>query len=241
MPPQQNNQPFQPYPVLASATPQKTAPKKSKSLIWIIALSLCVLLLLGALGFGYWAYSSRQDYKNNSDKKSLAAVTIAVDKESTKKDNEFTEKEKNPLKTYLGPAAFGSIEIQYPKTWSAYVTETDKGARPINGFFHPLFVPDIQGQTAFALRIEVTNQSYDQEMKQFDAKVKGGKVTVSPYAAKNVPGTPGARVTGELSPDKKGIMVLLPIRDKTIKIYTESQQFAGDFDKIILANLKFVP
>jgi len=36
-------------------------------------------------------------------------------------------------------------------------------------------------------------------------------------------------------------MILLPLRDKTLKISTESQQFVGDFDNIILANLKFVP
>ncbi len=242
MPPQQNNQPFQSYPVSAEPQALSAKTKKSKkSLILLLALIVCVLLLLGALGFGLWAYNSQQDYKNNSDKKSEAAVTIAVEKESTRKDNEFTEKEKNPFKTYLGPAAFGSIEIQYPKTWSAFVIETDKGAKPINGFFHPGFVPDTLGQTAFALRLEVTNQSFEQEMKQFESKVKAGKVTVSPYSAKNVPGTPGARVSGEISQDKQGTIILLPSRDKTIKIYTESQQFVGDFDNIILANLKFVP
>lgn len=241
MPPQQNNQPFQPYNVPAGASPQKSVQKKSKSLVLLIALILSVILLLGSVGFGVWAYGSQQDYKNNSDKKSEAAVAIAVEKESTRKDNEFTEKEKNPLKTYKGPAAYGSLEIQYPKTWSAYVVETDKGAKPIDGFFHPSFVPNTQGETAFALRIEVTNQSYDQEMKQFDSKVKAGKVSVSPYEAANVPGTPGAKVTGEITTGQQNVMVLLPIRDKTIKIYTESQQFAGDFNNIILANLKFVP
>lgn len=241
MPPSQINAPFQPYSVPPSVPVQNMKPKKSKSFVLIFALVLCVLLLLGALSFGLWAYGSQQDYKKNSDKKSEAAVTIAVEKESTRKDNEFTEKEKNPLKTYQGPSAYGSLEIQYPKTWSAYIVETDKGTKPIDGYFHPNFVPNIQGETAFALRIEVSNQSYDQEMKQFDPKVKAGKVSVSPFVAKNVPETLGARVLGEINLGQQNVMILLPIRDKTIKIYTESQQFIGDFDNIILANLKFVP
>lgn len=202
---------------------------------------MCVVLFIAAASFGIWAYGSRQDYKQNTDKKIAAAVEVAVQEESTRKDNEFVEKEKSPLKTYQGAAAYGSLGISYPKTWSAYVVETDKGNTPIDGYFHPNFVPGLQSQTAFALRVQVSNQSYDQEMKQFESKVKSGAVAVTPYISKNVPTVTGARVDGEINQGQKNSMVLLPIRDKTIKISTESQQFLSDFNDIVLANLKFVP
>ncbi len=242
MPPSQTNQPFQPYPTPAGHPAQMPAKhKKAGSLGLIVALVLFILLFLGAASFGLWAYASRQDYKANSDQKSAKAVEIAIQQESTRKDNEFLEKEKNPLKTYQGPAAYGSLSINYPKTWGAYVVEADRAAMPVDGYFHPNFVPGVQSQTAFALRVQVSSQSYEQEMKQFDGKVKSGKVTVTPFVAKNVPGVTGARVDGEINQGQKNSMILLPIRDKTIKISTESQQFIGDFNNIILANLKFVP
>lgn len=216
-------------------------PKKRQGLGLIVPLVLSVILLLASLGFGIWAFTSRADYKNNSDKKSADAVALAVQRESSRKDKEFVEKEKLPLKKYLGPAAFGTLEISYPKTWSAFITELDKGSTPVDGYFHPNFVPGLQSGTAFALRMQVTSQAYDQEMKQFETKGKTGKVKITAYSPKNVAGVVGARVDGEISTGHQGTMILLPLRDKTIKIYTESQQFVGDFNSIILENLKFIP
>ena len=43
----------------------------------LIPLILVVVLFLGAAGFGFWAFSSREDYKNNSDAKVAVAVTAA--------------------------------------------------------------------------------------------------------------------------------------------------------------------
>jgi hypothetical protein len=39
-----------------------------------VSLIFTVILLLGSLGFGFWAFSSREDYKNHSDAKSAAAA-----------------------------------------------------------------------------------------------------------------------------------------------------------------------
>ncbi len=207
----------------------------------IISLILFILLFLAATGFGLWAFTGRQQYKNDSDKISAKAVEAAIQQEDSKKDNEFTEKEKNPLKSYQGPETYGSLDISYPKTWAAYIIQTDRATIPVDGYLHPNYVPGVGSGTAYALRVQVTSQSYEQEMKQFEGKVKAGKVTVSAYAPKNVSGVSGSRVDGEINTGQKDSMVVLPLRDKTIKISTESQEFVKDFDTIILANLKFVP
>jgi len=186
----------------------------------------------------------RQDYKDNSDKKVSAAVEIAKKQTETAKDNEFVEKEKNPLRHYTGPSAYGSVDVQYPKTWSAYVTESTNGATPIIGYFHPSFVPSIvtgQASNSFALRLEVVNTSYDQALRQFESFVKQGKIKVTPYKAPKVPNVLGARLDGEIVTGKQGSMVLIPLRDKTLKIWTEANNFKGDFDNIIMANIVFVP
>lgn len=208
---------------------------------FIITIIVLTLLLLSAIGFAIWAYAGMIDYKDNSDQKSAKAVAIAVQKEDSKKDKEFLEKEKQPLKTYLGPETYGGLSIQYPKTWSGFVTQTDKGSTPIDGYFYPNVVPGIQGGTNFALRAQVSSQSYDVEMKNMEARVKSGKVTAAPAVLPNVPGVNGTRFTGEVNQGQKSVLVVFPLRDKTIKIWTETPEFLNDFDTIILPNFKFTP
>lgn len=204
----------------------------------LIALIFVLLMFFGALGFGYWAYAQRTDYKDNVDEKVNTAVEVAKKETATEKDNEFIQREKQPLKEYAGPASFGSISLKYPKTWSAFVDE-EGSSSPIDGYFHPNFVPNIKGNTTFALRLEVTNSTYAEEIKNFDSSVKNGEAKAKPYKPVNADNIIGTRITGKISSDKTGVMILLPLRDKTIKIWTESDQFVPDFENNILKNFKF--
>lgn len=207
----------------------------------IIPFVLTTLLLFGALAFGAWAFSERATYKNDAQKLIDKQVAIAKQAVSTAKDKEFVEKEKIPTKTYSGPATFGSVSFSYPKTWSAYIDETGKGGTPLDGYLHPSFVPAIDSGTAFALRVQVSEKSYDEELKNLESDVKAGKITVTPYRAEKVPDVLGSKIEGELNDGQKDIMVVFPLRDKTIKISTEAASFTGDFNSIILKSLTFVP
>lgn len=215
--------------------------KNHASLGWIIAVVVLSLLLLGAVGFGYWAFKERSTYKNETDKIVAKEVALTEQRVSSEKDKQFLEDEKRPTRPYTGPSTFGSVQIEYPKTWSAFITESGTGGTPIDGYLHPNFVPGVQSGTQFALRLEVVQRTYDDVLKQFDSKVRQGKVSVSPFRADNVPDVLGARVEGEINQGQKNLMVLFPIRDKTLKISTESESFFKDFNDIILKTLKFVP
>lgn len=215
-------------------------PKKSLNTL-MIPFILTLVFLLFTIGFAFWAFTQMQEYKNKSDQKSAQAVSLAEKKLEAKKEAEFAEREKNPFKEYRGSATFGSVVIQYPKTWSAYITESDRGTVPIDGYMHPNYVPGLQTETAFALRFQVSNTSYDQELKKYDSDAKSGKVKVSPASAPKVPNVAGVKIEGEVERGKRGTVVLFPVRDKTLRIITESEQFNKDFNDIILANLVFVP
>lgn len=206
--------------------------------ILLIPLILAVVFFFAALGFGLWAFSSRQDYKNNVDAKIATAVEIGQKETATEKDNEFIEREKQPLKEYKGPASAGTISIKYPKTWSAYIDEADN---KLDAYFHPNYVPGIDGDIAYALRVEVTDKTYSEELKTFDSAVKQGTAKAAPYKPVNVDSVVGTQITGDIGDQKTGTLVLLPLRDKTIKIWTEADQFNNDFTNNILANFKFVP
>ncbi len=205
----------------------------------LIPLIMVVILLLAAGAFGVWAYMERQDYKNNVDQKIAAAVEVAKRQLSSEKDNEFLEREKEPLKEYKGPAAYGSLVIKYPKTWGAYVSENASGNTPVDGYFNPVFVPGVTGENSYALRAQIANSAYAQEIKRFDSQVKTGKVSATPYIPANVPGVTGMRFDGEIMPNKVGSMVVVPMRDKTLKLWTESNNYLGDFNNIILPNYTF--
>ena len=237
MPP--NNMYPSPGPTFDPTQPIKKSRKHLNGLL--VPLVLTVLLLMGALGFGGWAFVSMQDYKNNSDKKVDVAVQIAKEENTAENEAAFAEREKEPLKDYKGPASFGSVAIKYPKTWSAFITELDKGGTPVDGYFHPNYVPGLQSGTSFALHLQVTSLVYADELKKFDSDAKAGRVKVTAIAVDNVPGVTGVRIDGEIERGKQGSLVLLPMRDKTLKVSTETEQFKNDFNTIILKHLSFIP
>lgn len=238
--PQVPGQPYSPYPPpqMQQPMPNYGASRPGPSKLKLIVIVLFALLFLSVAGFGLWAFMERNDYKNNFDKKLAAALAKGIEENNARKEAEYQEREKYPLVEYKGPSAFGSLSVKYPKTWSAFVTENDRSTTPVDGYFHPNFVPGLQSGTAFALHIEVIEADYDKELKKFDASSKAGRVKVTPI---QLSGIAGARVDGEFAKDKKGSVVLFQLRDKTVKITTESETFLGDFNDIILKNLTFVP
>lgn len=208
---------------------------------WLIAFIFTFIVFLAAAGFGFWAYMGKQDYKENVDAKIVVAVDKAVAVNSKKQEAEFLEREKEPLRIYNGPEAYGSVSISYPKTWSAYVDDSGKSSAPLDGSFNPKYVPGITSGASVALRVQVTNTKYAQSIKTFESAVKAGKATVVPYSLPKVPGIVGLRVDGEIMTGKQGSLIILPLRDKTITVWTEAAQFISDFNTIILPNLTFVP
>jgi hypothetical protein len=205
----------------------------------LLPLLVALLLLVGVAVFGVWAFGSRQDYKDNVDAKIATAVTAAKADEDKVKDAQFAEEQKNPLKTYTGPAAYGSVTINYPKTWSGYVSDTDGNDPFVDGYFSPGVVPDTQDQkSSFAFRVQVSSQSYSESLQSFQNQ-EG--VTIQPYSLPKVPTVVGVIVRGAIEQDRQGIMVILPLRNTTLKFWTESDAFTGDFNNIILPNASFSP
>lgn len=200
------------------------------------------VLFVAMSGFAIWAYLGRQDYKENTDQKVATAVEVAKEETATEKDNEFIEKEKLPFDDYQGPAAFGAVLIRYPKTWAAYVNESGKGRTSVDGYFHPKFVPATEMKSNYALRVQVLNTTYANELKRYDNGVKNGLIKTKPYTPEKVPTVTGIRLDGEIMSKVKGSMILVPMRDKTLKIWTEADQtYLKDFNENILPNYTFEP
>lgn len=210
-----------------------------------ISLTLAIILLIAAIGFGGWAFSSRQDYKNNVDTKISAAVTVAKQQQSAADQAQFTEEAKQPLKAYNGPQPYGSLVVNFPKNWSAYVDDTGTNAGGlVNGYFAPGTVPSVTTpNSVFALRVQVINQPYSQVVQSFSKQQQAGKLTVSAYALPKFPQNVGVEVSGLLNKkDTKTVtMVVIPLRSQTLEIWTQGSQYLSDFNSNILPNFSFSP
>jgi len=209
----------------------------------LLPLIIVVLLMIGAISFGAWAYASRQVYKNDTKQQIATAVSAAKQQQATQLNASFAQEEQSPLNTYTGPEAYGSLIIKYPKTWSAYVDDSGTDGTDINGYFYPGVIPSLTSTSSvFALRVQVLNTPYSQALQQYQSSGSAANaVSVAPYRLPLVPSVIGAEVTGQLTNGIVGTMVVLPIRSQTLEVWTESSQYLNDFNSIILPNLSFSP
>lgn len=220
-----------------------TSPGRGKS---ILVPAVLIILLIASLAFGGWAFSQMSTFKNDSDKKSAAAVAAAKNAQAAQLQAQFDEQSKSPNKTYKGSATYGSVTFDYPKTWSAYI-ETNNTSEPINGYFNPDVVPGLQSKTALALRVELLASDYSQVLQQYNSSFSQAKLTAKAYMPpkmQNVANvSAGTYLSGPINsadPTQSGAMVIIRVRDKTLKIYTESNQYLTDFTGV-LNSLTFAP
>lgn len=226
----------QPYPLTPPSTSQRKAP-----IALIVALVITLLMLLASVGYLLVVSGERDDYRNNVEAHVDEAVEASDRKTRAALEREFLVRERSPYRIYRGPTTYGQLQIFYPKTWSAAVDESASNNLPVNGYFHPSFVPSRRSDTAFALRVEVLEQSYRSILEDYESEARDGRVRISPYSAPKVPGVLGVRITGEIIRDMRGVLVLFPLRDKTIRISTLSPEYTDEFSSVILPNLVFAP
>ena len=205
--------------------------------VLLVPLVVASILLVATVGFAAWAFTERQSYKNDVDAKISTAVELNTKQVSDQKDNEFLEKEKFPLDSFEGSNQFGGIKVGYPKTWSAYITENEQNAEYI---FSPRFVTG-DPEAARPLRITIDNQPYDEMLTAYDGQLLNGEVRAKAFSLPKVRNVVGTRFDGTVEQGKQGTVILLPLRDKTIKISNEVPGLVNDFNKIILENLSFNP
>lgn len=194
------------------------------------------ILVLGLGSFSIWAYVNYNDQKDNVDQKISAAVATAKKQQSDEDATKFAEQEKQPTRKFTGPSDLGSVELSYPKTWSVYVDKDGGNNTSYESYFSPGVVPPISSKAPYALRVTVEKKGYEEVIQSYQSKVKKGELKSS---AITLQGQTGTRLDGNFSDTIKGSMVLFKVRDKTLEVYTQSDTFLSDYEKIILPSLSF--
>jgi hypothetical protein len=183
----------------------------------------------------YGKYTSERDNTQSN-------VTKAVEEQSVEIESqlrvEYEEKSQSPYEIYQAPSAYSSIRVTYPRTYSAYVIEKTSGTLPINGYFHPKTVPDVASKTNFALRMKLETKSYSSVINSYQRSVDNGDLKAT---AVLINGVRGVRFDGAITRDKSGALVVLPLRDKTLSLWMESNVYLKDFEDVIIKNLTFQP
>lgn len=208
-----------------------------------VVLGFVVLgvLCVGFMALSAWAVGERSTYKNKSDQLVASAIEANTTEVKARLEKEFAEKEKSPLETFVGPEEYGSIRVVHPKTWSIYAVKGD-GSNPLDVYMDQGVVQSVDAEGAtYALRLEVVDTSYASTLQSISSGVANGQTKVSPYKLPKNSKIIGSRIEGQLEDQKKGVLVVLPLRDKTIKIWTEGDKYKTDFDDIVMKNLTFVP
>ncbi|MDQ5913815.1 MAG: hypothetical protein QG623_434 [Patescibacteria group bacterium] len=209
----------------------------SPLLLGLVAVSL---MLIGALVFGLGKMSEANDYKNNFDQKVGAEVQEQSQLIAEQKQAEFDEKEKAPFSFWTSPTQYGSIKVGFPKTWSYYLDldQEASGSNPINLYAHPDYVPAVSNTQKYALRLTLTADDYNKILDGYRRKSDKEGLKIGTIQVSNVS---GIKVKGLLTKDISGTLVVFPIRDKVLTVWTESNDFEPDFENIILKNLSFIP
>jgi hypothetical protein len=194
------------------------------------------VLTLGLGVFSIWAYVNYQDQKNNVDPKIAAAVANAQREQKEADDKDFTEREKTPTRTLVGPEDLGRVSLDYPKTWSVFLAKDGTGGQ-YEAYLNPAAVPAPGGdKTIYALRVVVEDRRYEEVLNSFQNLVTTGALKAAPIT---VQGETGTRLDGAFSTQVNGSMVIFKVRDKTLRVFTESKVFTSDFDNFVLKSLRF--
>jgi hypothetical protein len=201
-----------------------------------LVLASGLALLFGVLAA--WLFTRYTDIQRDRDDQVATAVAAANQALTTALETEFAEKNKSPYATFTSSDQTGALDLTYPRTWSAYIEESTSATASLEAYFYPDYVPKINRDVNYALRLSVKSSQYTKVVESYQREVESGELKAR---AITISGAKGLRFDGVVQDDKEGALVVLPLRDKTISLWTESAEFLKDFNDIVLPNLSYQP
>lgn len=216
-------------PLASPLTAEDLAPRRHG---WVetVALVFACLIAITFAGLFIWKYMEWDTVKTDVDGQIDAAVAIAVSENTAKLENEFTEREKYPYKTFSGPSDYGSLSFEYPKTWNVYIAKDAASGGDFEAYLNPGEVQPVSTTTINALRVMIQNQSFDSVIRTYDTALRNGTVAVS---TRNIGSAVANIYTGEISRNLRGAVAIFKIRDKTVVLQTDAELFLDEFYKLL--------
>lgn len=227
--------------MMQSPAPVNVLKKDTKSLIKTIAIIALSLISVTFIGLFIWMFVQYDEARTNVDGQIATAVAEEVNANTMRLENEFAEREKYPFQTFAGPADYGELTFEYPKTWSVYIAKDAHNGGDFEAYLNPVEVNEVSNETLMALRVKILDTAFDDVAKTYESDLQGetpklrlesvtigqdGTITANKYTG-ILPGT-----------EFEGYAVLFKIRDKTAIIQTDSVLFESDYNTL-LSSVRF--
>ncbi len=139
----------------------------------------------------------------------------------------------SPFRDYKAPDFYGNFVIKFPKNWNAYVTEDQSSETQVNLLLHPNAVKLDKSLKVdnYAFRALLINRPEAQIFTDhFQSGVKSGKLV---QKSTTVSGIGATWLDGKFDSTHNGIIVLVPVRDKTLEFITDTHDYIPEFDQIL--------
>ena len=211
------------------------------SLIKTIVIVILSLISVTFIGLFIWMSMQYSEMQGDIEGQIRRAVADAKVEQYQADQLEFQAVEKNPYKTFSGPADYGELTFKYPKTWSVYVASDASNGGDFSAYFNPGQVNAVSKDTVNALRVTIRNKSFESVVEEYQKAMekKDSNLTVESIIVgdeeKGISATAN-RYNGKIpDTDLNGCIVVFKIRDKTVIMQTDSTYFVenGDFDNLL--------
>lgn len=225
-------------PIISQSPIPESMPRRKdiKSLIKTIAIIALSLVSLTFIGLFIWMFVQYDAARTNVDGQIAVAVAEERDELTVKLENEFAEREKYPFRTFAGPADYGALTFEYPKTWSVYIPKDASKGGDFEAYFNPIEVNEINNQNIQALRVSILDTPFDDVVARYQGELEGDEprmrlesVTIGEDNA-----VPANKYTGIIpGTEFNGYVVIFKIRDKTAILQTDSVLFEADYNTLL--------
>lgn len=198
---------------------------------WMVGTIGCLILFLIAGSLAIWAYMQYSHEKGNVDSKVAIEVAKGKSEQAESDQKKFSEEAKNPRIEFVGPSEYGRVSFMYPKTWSVYIENDGSNRGDYKAYLNPVAVPSASNKASrFALRLEIINKNLDTVLNDYQSRLKKGELTSSSTEFNGISAT---RIDGTFEKELRGSVVLMKVRDKTIRFSTDADTFKPDFQTIL--------
>ena len=210
------------------------AKRKVTELVKTILIIVISLVAVAFIGLFIWTLVRYNDASTDLDKKISDAVAIAEEKQALELEKEFAEREKNPYKTFSGPADYGELTFEYPRTWSVYIASDASKGGDFDAYFNPIEVNPISDETVDALRLTIRDTDFESVAKEYQKALEARNSNLSVESITIFNGTAANRYSGTIpKTELNGYIVIFKIRDKTAVLRTDSVLFEEDFNRVL--------
>lgn len=218
-------------PLTSAAMQVPQVEKKShRNLVETIILVIVSIIAVVFIGLYISKYIEWDALSTDVEGRIDAAVAAARVEVTTQLEEEFAEREKYPYKSFLGPADYGSLGFEYPRTWSVYIAKDASSGGDFEAYMNPVEVEPVSTRTINALRVTIRDTAFDNVVRTYDNYVKNGRLTLE---NRSIGGVLANVYTGQISNDIQGVIAIFKLRDKTVMLQTDAEIFVGEFYKLL--------